>query len=253
MQSGFAAQAGVLSALLAERGVTGVKDVLEGKFGFFALYKRNRYDRAALLAGLGHRFGSDALSLKPYPCCRGNHGAIEAALDLRASGIDAEAISGVRVMLPPVALDLVGRDFDPGDNPVVAAQFSAQFTVATAFVHGRVGVEAFRAAAIADPRVGALLRRVSVVRGEDTGDAFGPASVEVRTSDGQVHRRTVEVLRGHPDRPLTDDEVMEKFTICAGLAPTPLAKQGVVALAEAVAALEGVGDVSDLTRELRGG
>ncbi len=52
---------------------------------------------------------------------------------------------------------------------------------------------------------------------------------------------------------ITDDEVMEKFTTCASMAPTPLAKNGAVALAEAVGALECVGDVSGLARELRGG
>ena len=253
MQSGFAAKAGVLAALLAARGVTGVSEVFEGKFGFFRLYKGGRYDRRPLLADLGRRFQSDELSLKPYPCCRATHGVIEAVLDLaRAYGLAANDVAAVRLTVPPVAYELVGREFRPGDNPVIAAQFSARYTVAAALLHGRVGLDEFRPAVIADPRVAELVGRVDVAVAAEAGDGFAPAVAEVWTADGVRHALTVRVLKGHPDRPLGDDEVQDKFMRCASAAPEPLTKDRARALGDAIAGLESVGDVSALTRYLGG-
>ena len=56
MQPAFAAKSAIISALLAERGVTGAKNVLEGDFGFFKLYEANDYNKNVLLKKLGKDF-----------------------------------------------------------------------------------------------------------------------------------------------------------------------------------------------------
>ncbi|MFX1555570.1 MAG: MmgE/PrpD family protein, partial [Promethearchaeota archaeon] len=76
MQPAFAARAGVLSAFLAQSGITGARDFLEGQYGFFNLYEGGDYDPEKLLDGLGTRFEGTKLSIKPYPSCRMTHAAI---------------------------------------------------------------------------------------------------------------------------------------------------------------------------------
>lgn len=251
MQSGFAAKAGVLSALLAERGVTGVTHVFEGQFGFFRLYKADRYRLEPLLADWGRRFEVDALSLKPFPSCRATHGPIEAALALAAGeALRAEDVAQVRVVVPRVAWDLAGKPFAEGDNPMIAAQFSIAYTVATALVHRAVALRHFRLDAIRDPLVRALTERVSV-EAED-GNDFVPVRVEVRTVTGRTWRHTVSVLKGGPDSPMTDEELLTKIEDCLAFAPRGATALGAAELWRRVERLPELPDAGELVRALVG-
>ena len=82
MQPAFAARAAVLSALLAERGITGATNIFEGQYGFFPLYYGNKYDRDKVVKELGKEFEGKNLSIKLYPCCRYTHGSIDATLSI---------------------------------------------------------------------------------------------------------------------------------------------------------------------------
>jgi 2-methylcitrate dehydratase PrpD len=246
MQSGFAAKAGVLSALLAARGVTGVEHVFEGPYGFFNLYKQGRYDREPLVADWGRRFEIDRLSLKLFPCCRATHAAIEAALAfVREDGLRAGDIAEVRVVVPRVAFQLAGKPAATGTNPIVAAQFSIPYTVAAALLHGRVSLPEFTVEAIRDPTAQALMDRISV-RAED-GDGFVPAHLEVRTLDGAVRSRTVTTLTGEPDRPLTRAQLLDKVADClAGGTSRRAAADRAAELAALVDGLDAMPSVEDL-------
>src|SRR5437763_6852851 len=84
MQAGQAASAGVFSAVLAQTGFTGARNIFDGRFGFFELYQPDGYDPSPLLLDLGTAYRGEALSYKPYPCGRPLHAAIDAALAARA-------------------------------------------------------------------------------------------------------------------------------------------------------------------------
>src|SRR5215213_516979 len=70
MQAGQAASAGVFSAVLAQTGFTGARNIFDGRFGFFELYQPSGYDPSILLRELGVAYRGEALSFKPYPCGR---------------------------------------------------------------------------------------------------------------------------------------------------------------------------------------
>src|SRR5947209_14327445 len=84
LQAGQAASAGVFSALLAQTGFTGARNIFNGRFGFLELYQPDGYDASVLLRDLGTAFRGEGLSYKPYPCGRPLHAAIDAALAARA-------------------------------------------------------------------------------------------------------------------------------------------------------------------------
>jgi 2-methylcitrate dehydratase PrpD len=248
MQSGFAAKAGVLSALLAARGVTGVENVFEGKFGFFNLYKGGRYRIEPLLADWGRRFEVHALSLKPYPSCRATHAPIEAALALVEQGIQAAQVSSVRVAVPRIACDLAGQPFAEGGDPTISAQFSIPYTVATAFVHRDVRLRHFRVEAIRDREVRSLLEHVSIA--VEPGSDFLPARVEVTMRDGQIRSHTVTTLKGSPDNPLTAAELLAKIEDCLAFAPAGCTALDAPGLQRLIENVETMGDVSDLVPSL---
>jgi len=253
MQSGFASRAGVLSALLAERGTTGVQNVFEGKFGFFNLYKSGKYHPEPLLKDLGTRFEVDHLSLKPFPCCRATHGPIEAIGFLLEEGaIKIENVSSILVTVPKVAYDLAGHPFSPGESPVISAQFSIPFTVAAMLVFGRITLETFSPETIDDSRIHGLMKRIEVEeRAQRETDGFVPATVSVTTENGKVYSKTVEVLKGHPDQPMSDDELLAKFKGCVKFGMPEMSSEKTDRFADMLLNLETIKNIGELTRFLR--
>ncbi|HCF49714.1 MAG TPA: MmgE/PrpD family protein, partial [Syntrophomonas sp.] len=79
---GFAVKAGITSALMAQKGITGARNVLEGDAGFYKVYHDNKYSREALVGELGTRFEGKDVTIKPYPCCRGIHPFVDATLKI---------------------------------------------------------------------------------------------------------------------------------------------------------------------------
>src|SRR4030042_445376 len=80
MGPGFAARGGIVAALMAEKGITGAKESLEGEVGLFNLYHKGEYDPKPLTADLGKSFTGMNVGMKPYPCCKGTHSYVDVAL-----------------------------------------------------------------------------------------------------------------------------------------------------------------------------
>jgi 2-methylcitrate dehydratase PrpD len=250
MQSGFSAKAGVLSALLAERGVTGIENVFEGKFGFFRLYKADRYSAAPLFTPWNEAFHIEDLALKPYPSCRATHAPVDAAIAL-SRGFDADDAAGIRVVVPPVAHQLAGKRFSEGDNPMISAQFSIEYTVATALLHGSLSLRHFRIDAIREPGVRKLMQRMRVEKGE--GADFAPATVEIATRSGKKRSHTASELKGDRATPLSEAEMSAKLDDCLAYAPPGSCDLDAAGLRRAVDGLPAMSNVSALIAALTPG
>lgn len=256
LMQGIAVEGGLLSALMAERGVTGSSEILEGKFGYYPIYHRGRYDRDALLEGLGRRWLMMDVSIKPpYPCCKYTHGPIEATLEaMRELGIGADAIERIEVSVTNREVhDLVCLSRERKWNPqsLTDAQFSLPFAVAHAAANGGVGLETFQPAGLADAGARALLPRIDAVldvaaQGEGRGTFPMPGIVSIRAKDGRTARREVVYVKGHPRNPMSYDEVAAKFRLCAALGRPGWSGAGEVI--EAVRRLENMHDAGALAR-----
>jgi 2-methylcitrate dehydratase PrpD len=92
------------------------------------------------------------------------------------------------------------------------AQFSLPFSVAAAFVNGRVTLETYAAERLGDPDV---LRLASRVRCAVDPDSRFPASfpgwVRVRLTDGRTVEARADDGRGGPGRPLPRESIVQKF------------------------------------------
>ncbi|GAB3580966.1 MmgE/PrpD family protein [Amycolatopsis endophytica] len=221
IRDGFGANAAVRAVQLAAAGIRGFDAPLEGRAGFFATHVSGQYRPEALLDGLGETFAGPRVSYKPWPSCRGTHSFLEAALDLRdeavPAGIEAIDLAGapVNVMLaePPEAKRAPASAID--------AKFSLPFTVATAFVDGRVDLGSFTS--LERSEVLELARRVTFTADPawDVPDRMTSARMTVRLRDGRVLHRRIDVPLGNPSRPLSDDALRAKFAACARHAPQP--------------------------------
>ena len=252
MQAGQAASAGVFSAVLARTGFTGAHNIFNGRFGFFALYQPDGYDASLLLRDLGTVFCGEALSYKPYPCGRPLHAAIDAALAARAAlGIEgAGDIAAVTIEADPAghADQFGGTPAKRRPTQVVEAQFAQPFLVATALVHGKVGIADVDG--LGDAAVLALSDRIVGVARD--GRPRRSLSIMVRRTDGRSV--TVEATDpiGSPQKPLSDAQFEAKFRDCARNALRPPPDASVDAALAAIARLERLADARELLTPFAG-
>lgn len=256
VQQGVAAQAGVTAAVMAASGLAGPRESLEGTFGYFRVYHRGQYDRQALVKDLGGHFELMNMSFKPYPCCRYIHPAIDAVLEILGGRTLAEGdIADVHVRVDNLNhYNVVCEPAGDKQNPTAPAeaQFSLPFVVATVLLRGRLRLADLSPEALGDATVRKLARRVhseisDAARKGEGRAGYPPGRVAVRLRSGEVLRAEVPITRGHPDRPLTEAELIAKFRDCASNGPAPYAPAQQDRIIDAVLRLDEAPDARALT------
>ena len=260
MQPGFAAKSALLSVQLAQRNVRGAQATFEGVDGFLRVYLRDRCDREVLRDRLGEHYEFTQLSYKPYPCCRFNHTAIDAALALRASRADrAERVQRIRVGVNRQAYEAVCGPVEVRKTPrtVVHAQFSIPFTVATALVDGCVRLGHFDEASLHREDILAVAQRVEAFVDADIEREWSrnisPAELHVEMDDGATHSLRVDWPLGHPSRPMSAADFDAKAIDCFRASARPLGDDSCRQLRNLVDGLESLDDVRALAKVLETG
>jgi 2-methylcitrate dehydratase PrpD len=254
LQQGLGAKAGVLALLLADEGLTGAKDFLEGKYGLYPLYLRGNFNHEILTNELGKRFEIANTTTKFYPCCQGNHAAIFGALKLTEEyGIKSKEIDEVRIHTNTFFANILGTPEKVRPMNVHDAQFSYFFTVALALVKGGVTLGDFTEEGIKDTEVLKVGERVRVFAdpGKDRIKALiPPIDVEIIMKDKSRYRRTVECVKGHPNNPATLDDYIKKFDDCVRYSAKPLAKRQISEVKQMIEQLDKLDDVTLIINQL---
>jgi 2-methylcitrate dehydratase PrpD len=243
LHPGKSALNGLLSALLAQKGFTGARKIMEGEKGFFRATSKD-FDGDKALAGLGKNFLFERNSLKYYASCGHTHSAIESTLQAtEANPMDAADIERVDVSVYQAALDLL-EDVKP-TTPYVA-KFSLPFCVATALRYGQVNTEDFIETRLQEPELLQLMKRIEIHSDPQLSQQYPakwPARVEIITRDGKSLKGSSDYPKGDPENPLEEQEVIEKFRdLTKGL----LSDSSAGAIVERVMCLEDMDDVSRL-------
>lgn len=247
---GWASESGVTCALLALRGLTGPRRFLDGVYGYTHLYGRDQVDAAGLVEGLGDRYALNRTMFKKYPSCGLTQGATELALQARRSGIAAERIDRVELVLTPYAYRLVGQPFAPGANPRVDGQFSARFCVANAFLHGSSELEHFAPAAVTGKAVGALAARVHVTADSALDERGHSATDLIVVSGGSEQHFGIDIAPGFPGNALSPEDHDRRLRDCLAATAHPLPSSQTERLLESLRALEELDDVTSLVADL---
>jgi 2-methylcitrate dehydratase PrpD len=217
LHPGHAAREGVFAAMVAkERVVEGPLGVAETKAGVFeafggiAPWSGNAFD---------HRGGALAITrsyLKPYPCCRHIHPAIDAMLELRRRHrIDPDRVARVDVGTYEAAMPHAALPFDS----FTVAQLSFPFVMASALRNGKVDLESFGEEARNDPLAATDAAKIRVTADPECCSSYpkqGPARVTVAMKDGAVHTIYVPQPLGAPENPIPDEDLFGKFRMSVG-------------------------------------
>jgi 2-methylcitrate dehydratase PrpD len=246
MQMGFNARAALVAVDLARDGFQGPRDVLEGRYGYFALFE-GAHDVAPVLATLGKTWRVSELSHKPFPSGRLTHGTVDGLQRLRARhAFTADDVASVRVHVPPLVSRLVSRP-DVADPVAGYARLCLPFVAATTILTGGVDVPDFRGDRLRAREVHALAGRVAVVT-DETADpnVMAPQRVEVVLRDGARLSVVVEHVLGHPAHPLLRDAHLAKFRRNLTYGAAPISEVAVTRLIGRVDALDTLADVRPL-------
>jgi 2-methylcitrate dehydratase PrpD len=211
MHPGHAAEVGLNAALVAQAGMTGTPDLLEGDAGFGAALSKNpRWNE--LFKDLGKSWNIEHITFKNHGCCGHNFPAIDAVSHLLSDyPIRSENIAQIRVG-GYRATSEVCKYVHP--KTAFEAKFSLTYTVSARIVLGRVREKAFLADALANPEIDALEDKVVLRIDQECTDQFPihrSAKVEIEMKDGSVYAHYQHTRHGDPDEPLTDQELLDKF------------------------------------------
>jgi 2-methylcitrate dehydratase PrpD len=221
---GRASEAGVLAASLAAAGFAGPRTIIEGRFGFLRVFC-TAWDEVELTRGLGEEFVVSTTVLKRYPCHATAHPAVKAVRELQAehrfTGAEVEAITvaGSERMVERHNI------LEPAD--LMLAQYSIPFSVALALCREARDPASWDEAALGDPQIRALARRVRLVPGQEHG-AMG-SMVTIALADGRRLERLAEGGMLEPG------ELPDKFL---RLTRAALGERGATALYERLQRLE---------------
>jgi len=216
LHPGWAAQSGIRAALLARGGFLGPRTVFEGVHGLFHGFAHSTQgDYEALTGDFGKKWVTETLAFKPYPCGTMAHPYIDCAKRLAARGIKA---GDVKEIVCEVAEGTVHRLWEPlvdKQRPPngYAAKFATPFILATGFVRGGVGLEAFTDHAVHDKDVLAVASKVRYVVDPDNPYPNNfTGHIRAVLNDGSVVEERQPHFRGGAKEPLTRADIEEKFT-----------------------------------------
>jgi len=247
--AGHAARNGVFAAMVAREGLTASDAALDGRQGYAAAFSQTTLAPDAFDA-LGQRWQvlASGIAVKPYPSCALTHSAIDALIELRARhGLGADQVAEVEVGVNHVVPDVL-RHTVPTNG--LERKFSMQFCAAAALATGRVDLGSFDDGPVADADTRGLMDRVRMVVDPTLPDRLEQhawSRVTVRLRDGRALASPPRGASGHPDQPLSDAQLRDKFLACA----TPvLGADEAEGVAAQLAHLEDIPDVRALTARL---
>ncbi|MEU8802361.1 MmgE/PrpD family protein [Spirillospora sp. NPDC048819] len=222
LHPGFASQSGIIAARLAAAGATGPDTVFDGPHGVFDTLSAHPADAASIVDGLGERWETTRIGIKPYAACQLSHATIGAVLDaMERERFGPDDVVSVHARVHPDSAPVVcdtARDLTRPASPY-AAKFSLPWTVAALIADGGLTLETFEADSIARPEVTRLAARVrwdvAGVPGVAAADASG--QVTITLAGGREVTGSVPRSEGGGDRPLGRASLLAKFQGNAGV------------------------------------
>ncbi|MCD8122898.1 MAG: MmgE/PrpD family protein [Clostridiales bacterium] len=213
LHTGRAASNGLEAVFLAASGMTGPEHIMEGQDGGLLYAMSDGGDASRISAGLGTEWEILKMDMKPYPCCRSTHCAVDCALALRER-IDPEQIREIDISTYLVGYKqcAVSEGCLHPKQPM-DAKFSTRYCVAAALLYGRVSMKEFEPQVVMDAKVQTLLEKVKVREDERFTSQYPShwgCEMEIVMKNGAVFRYEVSDPSGSVVRPLTRKQAMEK-------------------------------------------
>ena len=262
MQAGFAGQAATAGAELAQRGLIGSKEVIEGCYGLFHNYVRTASpDWEAIVGELGSRYPLlRTHGFKVWPACAYTRPTNAAVLHLRkAQRIVPDEVESITVVGGTGGTQLLCEPLERKRRPQTSidGKYSIPFTTAVMMQKGNVTLRDYTDGGLRDPAVLAMADRVTYrpsADGQSSGggsdDASRTTAVEIRTKDGRVFAHRPDGVPGDARHPLDPALLEAKFRDCVSFSAQPVDPVAVERAIDMIWNLEQLDDVTAIVRTL---
>jgi 2-methylcitrate dehydratase PrpD len=256
LQVGEAARAGLVAAILAQRGVDVTDNMIGHRLGFARTHSSNLAVHSALRqpryvadfavettdAAPAYGYHLETNLFKYHNSCYETHSAIESALYLlRAEALKVSDIVAIDIFVNPHCDDICNIAWP---TTPLQAKFSLKHTVAMALLgKDTADPKAFNEQNVADPQVRALQELARVIL--DPALRVPETTVRIKLRDGRALERRHDSSLPEVDLDAQQERLTNKFrALCNGhLSPPTIA-----GLERTVMELESVADVGELVR-----
>lgn len=201
---GKAAQNGLLAAMLAAKGFTSSKQVIEAKRGF-ANVLAPEHDLSKVNVNWGQDWELLKNAFKPYACGIVLHPSIDACIALKGKAAPDE-VKEIQVTVNPYVLELTGK---PEPATGLAGKFSIYHTASIAFLDGDAAEEQYSDEKVNDPNTVAFRKKIKPT--VDPSLEEDEASAKLVTVDGREFTVRIDHATGSVENPMTDEALIRKF------------------------------------------
>jgi 2-methylcitrate dehydratase len=216
-----AARNGVFAAMLAREGMTGPSPIFEGEMGFFKQVSGPfRLD----IRGFGGRRGTYKVNetyVKYWPAEYHAQSAIWAALEVRRRVKDLGRVQSVLVETHEAGLNILAKDREKwSPKTKETADHSLPYIVGLALLKGKVDNTTYSDRELRDEKNLDFISRIKVVEDPQLTAYYPgrgmPNRISATLPGGVEVMAQVNVPRGHPQNPMSREDIEAKFLRLAG-------------------------------------
>ena len=243
---GQAAQNGLSCAIMAGEGFKGPSKAFEGQWGYLHSYASGG-DVKKAMNGLGEKFETLNLGVKPYPSCRYSHAAIDGLIELKKElKFSSDDLDDIDIGLSETALNIIGYPLMDKQHPksIVDGQFSMPFCAAVSVKSGGLQWDDYKNH-LNNKDTLSLCNKVKVSPDEDAEKCcpeYMSAKIKVVVK-GEKYEKFVKIPEGEPENFMDDEEFISKFK---GLTEPYLSKQRVDQLTDLMLKIDQANNVNSI-------
>ena len=207
LHPGRAAQSGLSAALMARAGFTSSERVIEAPRGFAKVMSTHSH-LSDTVADLGEKWVVMDNAFKPYACGLVIHPVIDGCISLHEKQLfKAQDIASLHLRVNPLVVELTGKS-QPTTG--LEGKFSVYHSAAIVSLTGFSSSKHYTDSVVSRDDVTTLRQKVTVE--PDNSIRVDEAHIVVTLRDGATHRHHVEHALGSLERPMSDENLNQKFT-----------------------------------------
>ena len=216
-----ATRMGVEAAMLAKRGYSGPEHVIDGKEGLVHCFEKfgGKFNLNMLTDNLpkcgGCHYKIIDCGMKSFPIEALSHAPLSAMMKIvRDHDLNPDDVSEIKVEVIARAADILGDPAKYRPTSKETADHSLPYSLAVGLVDGIVTPLQFEQSRIDDVSLHGVMDKIKVLPNDEFESLFPefqPSQVTITLSDGTSHTARVDVPKGDPRDPMTEDEIAVKF------------------------------------------
>ncbi len=215
MHPGWAASAGIKSAVMAKAGFKGPRTVFEGTHGLFKGFASDAITpEFKYLESFGEDWVSAGLAFKPYACGTMTQPFVDCAV--QASKIlNPMDIKEIHAHVGEGTVHRLWEPLKEKRNPSTpyGAKFSVPYCVAIGLLDGKAGLNEFTQEQLSRDDIQAMASKITYsINPKDPYPDEYVGWIDVVDSEGNTHTFKQSCLRGGKQEPMSQHELEAKFT-----------------------------------------